>query len=81
MYVFLVDPPVPVVISQPFLGRKNAVWGINNIIIACNSKHCTFLCSFCMVFSEQPNMSDPNADFLQPYKKVCCIASVEIKHN
>ena len=26
--------------------------------------------SFCMVFAEQPNMSDPNADFLQPYKKV-----------
>ena len=24
---------------------------------------------FCMVFSEQPNMSDPNAEFLQQYKK------------
>ncbi|XP_028393272.1 SOSS complex subunit B1-B-like [Dendronephthya gigantea] len=24
---------------------------------------------FCMVFSEQPNMSDPNAEFLQLYKK------------
>ena len=28
-----------------------------------------------MVFSEAPNMSDPNAEFLQPYKQVgefCC---------
>ena len=26
--------------------------------------------SFCMVFSEQPNMSDPSAEFVQQYKKV-----------
>ena len=27
--------------------------------------------SFCMTFCELPNMSDPNAEFLQQYKQVC----------